>query len=299
MHRPMVWYLVASAALALAPAHAAAQETSRVARSPGQPWQCAPNDSVRAFQRALRLDSAAAAGRAAPPPAGTTPISGGTPRSHEFPEYDVVLDVPNLCVDRIFLKVDTLTAKLTLDARVANLVRVNAGADVHIGNVDLTIEGVRARALLLVDLDDVVYIVDQTLTFVDNHPEIVQQLGSTLQNVGSSVGGAVGTALGGLVIGVQRLATGNTLQRVVDQATGRILERTLGAAGNVLTQRVVGSLLDLRPLRESTNAAGNVVRQVRDQAGSLLEYTLDRATNRILGVRLLERAAGTTTPSNP
>src|SRR4029078_12065898 len=77
-------------------------------------------------------------------------------RSHEYPEYDVVLDIPNVCVEKIYLKVDSVTARISLNAQVANLLRVNAGADVLIGNVDLTIQGVRAQALLLVDLDDVV-----------------------------------------------------------------------------------------------------------------------------------------------
>jgi hypothetical protein len=214
----------------------------------------------------------------------TRRVTGGTEGSRQYPEYDVVLDIPNLCVERIFLKVDTVTAKINLNAQIANLVSVKAGADVLIGNVDLTIQDVRARALLLVDLDDVVHIVDNTLTFIDNHPEIISQLGSTLQNTVGAVGGLVR----GLVLGVTRLANGNTLQRVVNEATGDILERTLSAAGGQIAERVVGSVLRLPTLRETTNAAGQVVRQVRDQAGSLLEYTLERATNKILGVRLLQ-----------
>src|SRR5687767_3084147 len=166
----------------------------------GQPWQCLPSDSIRAFNRTLRADSLArerARGGGVP----GARVTGGTPRSQLYPEYDVVLDIPNLCVNRLFLKVDSVTAKLNLNARVANLVRIDAGADVLIGNVDLTIQGVRAQVLLLVDLDDVVYIVDQTLTFVDNHPEIVQQLGSTLQTTVGSVGGLVGGVVQSLLLG--------------------------------------------------------------------------------------------------
>ena len=216
-------------------------------------------------------------------------VTGGTARSHEYPEYDVVLDIPNVCVEKIFLKVDSVTAKLNLHAQISNLVTVNAGADVLIGNVDLTIQDVRAQALLLVDLDDVVHIVDNTLTFIDNHPEIVQQLGSTLQNTVGQVGSAVGGLVRALVIGTTRLANGNTLQRIVDQATGSILERTLSAAGQQIAQKAVGSILNLPTIKETTNTAGQLVRQVRDQAGSLLEYTLDKATNKLLGVRLLGR----------
>ena len=199
---------------------------------------CMAGDSTRVFRRGVGDTLTVAGAR----------VTGGTPRSQSYPEYDVVLDVPNLCVERIALKVDSLTAKVSLDARVSNLVRVSAGADVLIGNVDLTIQDVRARALLLVDLDDVAYVVDQTLTFIDNHPEVVQQLGSTLQNAGGAVGGVVGEVLGGvrgLLLGSTRGADGGVVQRLVNQATGDIVERTLSSAGQQLAQRVVGSILRL------------------------------------------------------
>jgi YD repeat-containing protein len=245
---------------------------------------CVGPDSGRTFTRAVG-DSLT---RSSVP--GVQPIVGGTQRSHEYPEYDVVLDVPNLCVERIFLKVDSVTAKIALDARVANLLHVSAGADVLIGDVDLTIQDVRARALLLVDLDDVVHAVDQTLTFVDNHPEVVTALTSTLQNTGAAVGGVVGNVVGavqGLLLGTTKLADGNMLQHVVDQATGNLVDKTLSAAGKVIAQKTVGSILNLPVVKETKNAAGNAVRQVRDQAGNLIEFTLDKA-NKLSGVRLIK-----------
>ena len=251
---------------------------------------CVGPDSARASMQ-RRIGDTLRVGQRMPGDT-TRQVTGGTPRSRQYPEFDVVLDIPNVCVERIFLKVDSVTARLNLNAQVSNLVRVQAGADVLIGNVDLTIQDVRAAALLLVDLDDVVHIVDNTLTFVDNHPEIIQQLGSTLQNTVGAVGGAVGTVLRGLVIGATRLTNGNLLQRVVNETSGEILERTLSAAGSQLAQRVVGNVLQLPTLRETTSAAGQLVRQVRDQAGALLEYTLDRATNKVSAVRLLQAAAG-------
>src|SRR5256885_7867945 len=207
------------------------QPTQRLQGTRDMHVACVGPDSTRAFRRGVG-DSLRVTQRM--PGDTARQITGGTTRSREYPEFDVVLDIPNLCAVRIFLKVDSLTARINLNAQVSNLVKVQAGADVLIGNVDLTIQDVRATALLLVDLDDVVHIVDQTLTFVDNHPEVIQQLGSTLQNTVGAVGGAVGTLLRGLVIGTSRLANGNILQRVVDQATGSILERTLSTAGNVL-----------------------------------------------------------------
>jgi hypothetical protein len=259
---------------ALLPAVAMSQVRNQ-ARGPGsgQPWQCMPTDSLRAFNRGLRVDSLARQRVSGGQVPGAS-VTGGTQRSHEFPEYDVVLDIPNLCVNRIFLKVDSLTAKLNLNARVANLVRVDAGADVLIGNVDLTIQGVRAQALLLVDLDDVVYIVDQTLTFVDNHPEIVQQLGSTLQNVGGAVGGLVNR----LLLGTVTNALGQTVQRLIDPSTGSILEKAVTAAGQQAAERVVGNITQLPVISTVTDAAGNLVKRARDAAtNAVVQYTLSKA----------------------
>jgi hypothetical protein len=259
----------ALAIAALIPSIASAQVRTTTTRpGAGQPWQCQPTDSLRAFNRGLRADSLARQ-RVAGAPTGTRPVTGGTGRSQEFPEYDVVLDIPNLCVNRIFLKVDSVTAKLNLNARVANLVRVDAGADVLIGNVDLTVQGIRAQALLLVDLDDVYYIVDNTLTFVDNHPEIVQQLGSTLQNTVGAVGGLVNRLLMGTVNGVQRL---------IDTGTGNILEKAVAAAGQNAAEKVVGNITQLPVLSQTTDAAGNLVKRARDAVtNAIVQYTLSKA----------------------
>jgi hypothetical protein len=150
---------------------------------------------------------------------------------------------------------------------------VNAGVDVLIGTVDLTIQGVRAQALLLVDLDDVVYIVDQTLTFVDNHPEVVQQLGSTLQNTVGAVGGLVNRLLLGTVT-----SAGQTVQRLIDQSTGSIIEKAVTAAGQQAAERVVGNITQLPVISQATDAAGNIVKRARDAAtNAIVQYTLNKA----------------------
>jgi len=270
----------ALAVAALCPSIAVAQQRTTTRPGAGAPWQCQPTDSARAFNRGLRADSLAAQ-RAAGGVARGAQVTGGTGRSHEYPEYDVVLDVPNLCVNKIFLKVDSVTARLSLNARVANLVRVDAGADVLIGNVDLTIQGVRAQALLLVDLDDVYYIVDNTLTFIDNHPEIVQQLGSTLQNTVGAVGGLVNRLLMGTVNGVQRL---------IDPSNGNILEKAVSAAGQNAAEKVVGNITQLPVISQVTDAAGNLVKRARDAAtNAIVQYTLSKA-GKVLAASIVQAA---------
>lgn len=226
--------------------------------------------------------------------------------------YDVVVSVPNLCVERIHLQVDNLTAHLALDAAVANLVSVQAGADVDIGEVSVEIRGVHAQALLLVDLDNVVGVIDRTLTFVDNHPEIVTQLTGTVQRTVGTVGSVANTALqpGGVVdrtVGVvgqtlnnvtqpggvltQTVNTlGQTVQTTLDQ-TGNLVERTLDTAGSVVNTRTVGALTSLPVVSSTTNQAGQAVRTVRAASGALIEYTLDQA-GRVLNARMVQQATG-------
>lgn len=273
-----------------------------------------------ALMAALAVPAAGEAQRNRQPVAERTECQPGTGADARTPgagpqgilrEYDVVVEVPDLCVERIHLNVTNLDAHLSLNARVANLIRVDAGADVRIAEVDLTIQGVRAQALLLVDLDNVVYVVDRALAFIDQNPQIVSQLTATANNALGTVGGVAGQALrpGGVVdqtVGIagqtldnvtapggvlsQTVNTlGQTVQRTVD-AAGTIVERTLDTTGNVVNTRTIGRLLDLPVVNEAVGAGGRITRQVRDQSGSLIEYVLDSA-GRVVSSRVVSGAA--------
>ena len=88
------------------------------------------------------------------------------------------------------------------------------------------------------------------------------------------------------LLGSTRNASGQLVQRLVENATGRIVEKTLSAAGQAVAQKVVGSVLDLPTVSETAGAAGSVVRRVRDQAGKIIEFTLNKATNAVSNVKL-------------
>lgn len=231
---------------------------------------------------------------------------------------DVLLDVPNLSVDEITLKVKNLRARVSLDARLANLLQLTAGADAGIDEVDLSIKGVKAELLLKVRLDNVAAIIDRTLTTIDRNPEILERLLQSVDNTVGTVGGVANTALqpGGVVdntVGTvgQTLnnltqpngllsntvnSLGQTVQRVVDRS-GNVVERTLDNAGTVLNQRSLGSLTDLGAtvLNTTTNSAGQTVRRVRDTSGAVIELTLDSA-GRVLNSRVVSQATGTRQP---
>lgn len=201
---------------------------------------------------------------------------------------DVLLDVPNLSVDEITLDVENLKAKVSLDARLANLLALTAGADVGIDKVKLTIKGVKAEVLLKVRLDNVAQIIDRTLTTIDRNPEILERLLQTVDSTVGTVGGIANTALqpGGILS--QAVNTlGQTVQRTVD-TTGNIVERTLDSTGKALSSQNVGNVSSLRVLSETTNAAGQTVRRVQDTSGGVLELVLDTA-GKVLSTKVLSQ----------
>jgi hypothetical protein len=60
-------------------------------------------------------------------------------------------------------------------------------------------------------------------------------------------------------------------------ATGNIVEKTLDQTGKVLNSKSVGRLLDLPLVKETTNGAGQTVKQLRDTSGKIIEVVLDKS----------------------
>lgn len=133
-------------------------------------------------------------------------------------EPDVLLDIPNLSVEEITLEVENLEARLNVEARLANLLHLNAGADVSIDKVKISIKGVSAQVLLKVRLDNVAAIIDRTLTTIDRNPEILERLLTSVDNTVDTVGGVANTTLqpGGVVDN-----TVGTVGQVAGQAVPR------------------------------------------------------------------------------
>lgn len=175
---------------------------------------------------------------------------------------DVLLDIPDLSVQSITLDVNNLQVHIALDARLANLLKLTAGADASIDRVKLDIKGVHAQATLIVRLDNVRAIIDRTLQTLDNNPQIISGLYNTLDNTVSTVGGVANNAVG-TVGGL----TSNLL------ANGQVLD--LARAG-------------LTELSRTVNAQGNVVHRVRNTAGQLLQVVTD-SSGRILSSQPLSR----------
>src|SRR5215203_5148028 len=127
----------------------------------------------------------------------TPPTNNGIPQE-ETPsrqDVDVLLDVSELEVDRIKLTVKGLRAHVSVLAELAGLVNLQVGVDARLDEVDLEIDGVRAKVLLKVRLDDVRAILKNALDTVAEHPEILRILTRALDEL---VTGRLGDALGTL-----------------------------------------------------------------------------------------------------
>ena len=117
----------------------------------------------------------------------------GPRRQGRHDEPDILLEVADLRVAEISLEVEDLTARVSLQANVLDLLNLHVGVDAALGGVQLTIKGVEAEVLLKARLDNVARIIDRVLTTIDNNPAIVGQLtepvGQAVTEVGVGRGG--------------------------------------------------------------------------------------------------------------
>jgi hypothetical protein len=121
------------------------------------------------------------------------------PGRHDEP--DVLLDVAELRVDEISLEVEDLTARVSLQANVLDLLKLHVGVDATLGGVQLTIKGVEAKVLLKARLDNVARIIDRVLTTIDNNPEIIGHLTEPVGEAVAEVGAGTDEAVDNVVTG--------------------------------------------------------------------------------------------------
>ena len=105
---------------------------------------------------------------------------------------DVLLDVPVVKIDKVYLKLANIDAHVALKAQILDLVSLDVGIDVHLGRLEIDIEGVEAQALLKVRLEHVAAVVDRVMTTIDRNPELVHSLSEAVQDIGAGAGDMVG-----------------------------------------------------------------------------------------------------------
>jgi hypothetical protein len=163
-------------------------------------------------------------------------VSEDPPTNNGIPEQtparqdvDVLLDVQELEVARIGLKVRGLKAHVSVVAELASLVSLQVGVDARLDEVELEIEGVRAKVLLKVRLDNVRAILEKALDTVAEHPEILRALTRALDEL---LTGTLGNALGAIENVLGDLEVGGT----VDELLKGRLEEVRDTLQEVLSQ---------------------------------------------------------------
>lgn len=135
-----------------------------------------------------------------PPVTSSTPPRGNGTTSTTPPEVgpttstapDVLLQVPELHVGRIELVVEKLQADLNLNAKVAGLVQVNAGVQVSVQKVNITIADVDVNLELVVRLGNLVSIVERVFDSLDLNPLLISLIGNVTNLVGEVIGAVDG-----------------------------------------------------------------------------------------------------------
>ena len=247
----------------------AAKKEKAVSEERAQPT----NDMEEALPRLRQDDGGTANGRRRP-----------ARRRRQKP--DVLLDVPNLEVEKITLEVDSLRAHISVLAELANFLNLSVGADVQLGRVKLEIDGVRAQALLKVYLDNVRAILEKALDTIGEHPEILETLSQALSEL---LRKAIADASGELGEVLEGMEVGDT----VDEALkGRLEDVRSGLEESLESQGDEGET------RGALGKAGGRVRRVVDETGSVVEQTLDES-GKVLGETLVGEAQGPRQQATP
>jgi len=89
---------------------------------------------------------------------------------------DVTLDVPSLNVEELKLDVKNLRHRTSLQAELADMVKLNVGMEAILDEAKLELKGVDAQSLLKAHLDNVRVILSRALDTLDNNPQMLQDL---------------------------------------------------------------------------------------------------------------------------
>ncbi|KAJ0162469.1 hypothetical protein CTA2_4502 [Colletotrichum tanaceti] len=226
------------------------------ATTPAEQQSSSPSSSPEASETPTTPTSTAAQGTTSSPSgAGGSGGGGGDDNDNDTTANpsstappDVYLKVPELSVGRIELDVDNLSAEVNLAADIAKLVTINAGVQVAVEKVNITIVDVRAELELVIRLGHLVDIVNRTLASLDLNPLLVNLL-DTVGDVVDDVVGAVDGLLGSIVNGDTRI------NFLVDNL-GNIVQEVAGAGATALST-IIGNYQQNMTLTGSQKDLGN------------------------------------------
>ena len=203
---------------------------------------------------------------------------------------DVLLDAPMVSIKGLDFELDDLRAKVSLFAKVLDLVELSVGIDAYLSKVKLTIESVEVQALLKVRLDNVTAIIDRVLTTIDRNPQIVQEVASGVGSAVEDVGKGSGEMVGDVGQGAGQAAeqVGDSVSQA-DQGATDAAGEAAGQAGDATEQAPEGAeessgrtaegtaASGTQVLSETTDESGRAIRRVADESGGIVEQTLNES----------------------
>ncbi|MEU7928445.1 hypothetical protein [Micromonospora sp. NPDC049801] len=207
------------------------------------------------------------------------PQPAGGRSSKTMSDPDVVLQIPQVKVEQIYVEVDDLDTSVSLRARLGSLLQLDVGVQAHLGTVKVDIKGVEAEAMLEVRLDELRGILDSALRTIERNPQIIESLVKTVDNAVNEVGQTVQEALGpdgplsqtlqqatqqvGQQLGQATQQLGQSTQQRA-QSSGTVAGGGVGGLGGVLGgspahaswQRMKKIINSSQPLRQVTRWLG-------------------------------------------
>ncbi|WP_446213454.1 hypothetical protein [Micromonospora sp. IBSANI012] len=173
------------------------------------------------------------------------PQPAGGHSSKTMSDPDVVLQIPQVKVEQIYVEVDNLDASVSLRARLGNLLQLDVGVQAHLGTVKIDIKGVEAEAMLEVRLEELRGILDSALRTIERNPQIIESVVKTVDTAVNQVGQTAQQVLG----------PQGPLARTLDHV-GQTAQQALGPNGPLS-----------QTLQQATQQAGQQLGQTTQQLG--------------------------------
>ena len=186
---------------------------------------------------------------------------------------------------------EQLSADINLNAKVAGLVTINAGVQLSVEKVNITIVDVEAELELVVRLGHLVDIVNRVFESLDLNPLLI----GVLNNVTSLVGDVVG-AVDGLLGSVTQ--NGNVLNFLVDNL-GNIVQEVTAAGGGAVSS-IVGNFNDNMTFTGVTQTLDNglVQKQYSYSPLNALVNIIFTAGGQVVQATVQKKDGSTTTTSS-
>ncbi|MEU1589586.1 hypothetical protein [Micromonospora sp. NPDC005710] len=175
------------------------------------------------------------------------PQPAGGRSSKTMSDPDVVLQIPHVKVEQIYVEVDDLDASVSLRARLGSLLQLDVGVQAHLGTVKVDIRGVEAEAMLEVRLEELRGILDCALRTIERNPQILESLVKTVDTAVDQVGQTAQETLGPNGPLSQTLQqTTQQLGQQLGQSTQQLAQNSGTVAGGATTTGL-GGLLGASP----------------------------------------------------